>query len=126
MATLTDIFLAENGDFVVGAGGDFFLAEDEASIEADIRHLLLTPPGSAPWDPEYGVGVQLWLGLNIGRSRLKALSDRIKAQLDRDDRLQPGFATVKFQQNNEEWTVFVTALTLQGSRVTTSVNNNDA
>ena len=51
MATLTDIFLAENGDFVVGAGGDFFLAEAEASIEADIRHLLLTPPRSAPGEP---------------------------------------------------------------------------
>ena len=120
---ITDLFLDESGDFAVGAGGDFFLAEDETSIAADIRHLLLTVPGTAPWDAtgEYGVGVQLWLGSSVTRSRLKALSDRIKTALDRDDRLQSGFVAVRFEHYNDIWTIRVSALSRRNNRVNTSV-----
>jgi len=83
-----DLELDEYGDFVVG-DGDVTLVDDLDTLIQDIRHRLITPKGSLPADPDYGVGVQLYLHQTLHPLNRAALVNACQIELAKETRILP-------------------------------------
>jgi phage baseplate assembly protein W len=84
-----DLKLAPNGDYVLVTG--------MAAVRQAIRIRLITRAGDLPWAPDFGVGIEDYLGATNGAAALAELRGTIKAQLLTDPRLS-SITTVDVQE----------------------------
>jgi len=83
----TDIRLTDEGNFVLGAGGDLVLCGDEVCLLQGVRHRLITPLGGLFYDLTYGLDYYNYLHRdNVPLSRAE-LAEAIKAQLYLEPRI---------------------------------------
>lgn len=93
---LSDLKLDEFGDLVLGPGGEPVLVEGLDCLIQDLRHRLMTVRGSLPADPDYGLGLALYLHGEVTAATLRALKNDTLIELAKDTRLLPQRTDVRF------------------------------
>ena len=84
-----DMGLDEYGDLAIGEDGDAGLVADQAALEQDMAHRLMTIKGDNPADATYGGNLPLFLHAETTRSVRQALINSCQNELAKDSRLLP-------------------------------------
>lgn len=80
-----------------------------ATLEQDIQHMLLDPPGSHIMDPGWPIGLEDYLGKPLPSN----LASTIEGRLERDDRVQA--ATVRIRPLDDDGDAFEVAWEVQAT-----------